>query len=230
MANSQYDQDWVDRYVRSELDDDELAAFELAMMESETLQSAVEEALALRELLTHDAAEAEEDGAEEADSMLVPGPPSKGWQPLALAASLVLAVFSTVMFWRVGNEAQTLRLQVDALSQPVSSVLEVPLDIMRSGNADRPDLIIRKPGAGSLMRLSVELTPQAREIDELTFSLANASGETLTSWKAAPQPDGRVAVLLRPELLPPGFVKLNISDTDGEPVDSRLLEFLPPEP
>ena len=44
-------QEWVDRYVRDELSVEEIAAFELALLDSPEMQKELETTLALRQLL-----------------------------------------------------------------------------------------------------------------------------------------------------------------------------------
>jgi len=48
--------------------------------------------------------------------------------------SVVRAVFSTTMFWKVSNESADLQHQIVFLRQPNSKILPVQIDIMRSAS------------------------------------------------------------------------------------------------
>jgi hypothetical protein len=149
------------------------------------------------------------------------------WQPLALAASVVLAVFSTTMYWQVSNKAGTLQSEITAMSQPRTSVLTVPVDIMRSADSQTPDVMVRKPEGNALLVLDVELSPAVAALGRVRMSLRDAQAVELLTWDSGRFDDGRVTVAFDARKLPDGKVWLEMSDGQGRVIDRRLLEFLP---
>jgi len=221
MAKQTSNQKWVDRYIRDELAVEETVEFEQALMESPAMQQDLEASLALREaLLLEPEQSVTQDG-------LLPEPLSGGgnWQTMALAASVLLAAFSTVMFWKVSNDTAGLRSQLDLLSQPRTEVLTVPVNIMRSVGSLSPDVIIQKPAGHSAILLDIELGPTAVEFENLEFELVDDGGAPITSWIAAPTRSGRARVLLNNEQVPSARLWLQISSSEGQVLERRLLEF-----
>ena len=221
MAKQTSKQVRVDRYVRDELAVDETVEFEQALMESSAMQQDLETALGLREAL-----------------LLVPEqnlprngllpeflPGGGNWQPVALAASLLLAVFSTVMFWKVSNDSAGLQNQLDLLNQPRTQLLSVPVNIMRSASSRTPDVIIQKPLGHSAILLDIELGSAASELEELIFELVDDGGVAISSWNAAPTQSGRASVMLSSERIPSARLWLQISSGQGRTLERRLLEF-----
>lgn len=221
MYEQSSSQKWVDRYVRNLMTMDEIAAFEDTLMESPGLQQDLEAALALRELLSRESVQ------EPFIAEMLPQsvPRVRHWQSMALAATVVLAVFSTVMFWKIGNDSADLQRQLDQLSQPRTQVLNVPLNIMRSAGGRTPDAIIQKPAGHAAILLDIELTPAARQLDAVNFSLLDQAGASVVSWSAAPTPQGHATVLLNSEQVPAAQLWLEISSPRGDLVERRLLEF-----
>lgn len=215
--------DWVDRYLRNGLTTDEEAVFETALLDSPDLQLQLETALGIRQAVLLQAAMGEAEKAY---------PPSgldarNHWQPLALAASVVLAVFSTTMYWQVSNKAGMLQSEITAMSQPRSSVLTVPVDIMRSAGSQTPDVIVQKPDGNALLVLDVELSPAVAALGQVRMSLRDAQAVELLAWDSGGFDDGRVTAAFDARKLPNGKVWLEMADGQGRVIDRRLLEFLP---
>jgi hypothetical protein len=137
----------------------------------------------------------------------------------------ILAVFSTVMFWKVSNDSAQLQRQLVSLSQPRTQVLTVPVNIMRSAGQHTPDVIIQKPTGHSAILLDIELGSRARELDRLAFALVDETGNSISDWIDAPTPDGRASVVLNSEQLPASRLWLQISSINGQALERRLLEF-----
>ncbi|MDX1554661.1 MAG: hypothetical protein R3212_01410, partial [Xanthomonadales bacterium] len=161
----------VDRYVRDELAPEEMAAFETELLESPDLQEELETVLALRaglqrESVQQPATAANDHVSEAMDSR-------SGWQRLALAATVVLAVMSTVMWWQAGNEVADLERQLNLMSQPRGDVLTVAVPIMRSAGGQTPDVIVLKPRGQAAILLDIELGLRARVEGALAFALVD---------------------------------------------------------
>ena len=221
MAKQSSRKVWVDRYVRDEMVVDETVEFEQALMESPAMQQDLETALGLREALLLEPKQSV------SRNILSPEPlPGGGnWQPVALAASVLLAVFSSVMFWKVSNDSAGLQNQLDLLRQPWTQVLTVPVNIMRSASNRTPDEIIQKPVGHSAILLDIELGPAASKLEELVFELVADDGTVISSWNAAPVQNGRASVLLNSEQVPSTRLWLQISSSAGQKLGRRLLEF-----
>lgn len=219
MADHEFNNEWVDRYVRDELSADEEAAFEEALLEDANLQAEVEAALGIRETLRLDA-----QANDSADVRQLPV--RNQWNTLAMAASVLLAVVSTTLFWRASVETGQLREQVESLKQP-RTVLQVPVDIMRSSGGT-PDVIIQKPAGQGAVLLDIELSPAFQGLDRIAFELQNVSGESLLTWQGAPGVNGRASAVLNSETLPDSVLQLNLSDPSSDAREVRLLEFRSP--
>lgn len=216
-------QDRVDRYVRDELSPEETAAFETELLESPAMQKELETVLALRGAL---ALEAETQEARAAGNEAnEPLSENANWRRLALAASVALAVFSTVMLWKVGNDAAGLERELQALGQPRTELLTVAVPIMRSASEQTPDVIIQKPAGRAAILLDIELGLAAREQNRLEFALVDPEGATVLAWQSAPAADGRATAVINSEHLPASRLWLQINAGDGEPLERRLLEF-----
>ncbi len=213
--------EWVDDYVRDRLPADEEAAFEEALLEDAELQAQVEVALGMREALNNDS-ELELQGA-------MPARPSAGnsWSGYALAASVALAIVSTTLYWQAGVENDRLINQIESLGQPVGSVLHVPVNIMRSGGQSTPDVIVQKPEGRAAILLDIELGTKARGEAQLSFELLDPSGEPVLTWQSSPTSEGRTSVVLSSEQIPASRLWLQISDSSGNELERRLLEFRP---
>jgi hypothetical protein len=138
---------------------------------------------------------------------------------------VILAVFSTVMFWKVGNDSADLQHQVDLLSQPRTQVLTVPVNIMRSAGSQTPDVIVQKPTGHAAILLDIELAPPSRQLDDVHFALLDQGGKAVANWVATPSPQGRASVLLNSEQIPVSQLWLEISSRSGDLIERRLLEF-----
>ena len=223
MRDQNYYGEWVDQYLRNKLSEADEEAFETALLESSELQQELETALALRKVLERASEDAmASDEADPPQQLLNSG---SGWRPMALAASILLAVVSTVMWWKSGNDLATLERQVQAMSEPLTEVLTVPVNIMRSGSQTTPDVIIQKPQGRAAILLDIELGLQAREEAGLNFELVNAEDTTILAWQSAPNAQGRSTAILHSEQMPASMLWLKISTAEGDPIEQRLLEF-----
>ena len=223
MAENTSRQQWIDRYVRNDLTVEEITEFELALMESPQMQKGLEAVLGLREALLLEPDPGQETGVDD----LLPESLSGGgnWRSLAMVASVLLAVFSTVMFWKVSNDSAALQNQLDLLSQPRTVLLTVPVNIMRSASSQEPDVIVKIPTGHSAMMLDIELNPASRQQPSLGFALLDEAGTAVLKWSATAGATGHVEALLNSEQVPASRLWLEISSEDGQVLDRRLLEF-----
>lgn len=211
--------DWVDRYVRNELGEEEEFEFEVALLGSEELKKELEAALSIKFLLR--------DQAKIADAVSVVHKAAKRahWQNFALAASVVLAVISTTMYLRVSVENHQLSESVAELNEPRTGVLIVPVNIMRSAASQTPDVRILKPEGHSSIILDIELAPVSLHADSLSFNLVQDQSLAEFSWTAFPTSNDRVRVAINTEAIKEGLYWLEISNSRGEILERRLLEF-----
>jgi len=216
--------DWVDRYVRDELSEEEVVDFEERLLTDSELQSQLEAVLVMKEALKL-ASEAETDPAEDA----VVAPWRNQWSPMAIAASVLLAVVSTTLYWRSNVEIGHLQDQVAALQAPRTSVLTVPVDIMRSAGSATPDVIVEIPSGHSAIVLDIELSARFQNLPSVDFELIPQDSEAVLAWAAAPAGADTVKVVLDSEVVPVGLIQLRMSDPDSDVQESRLLEFRGPD-
>ena len=214
MAEQHFDPD-VDRYVLNQLDPEEEAAFEARLLEDAGLQAEVEAALGIVTAVRL--------GGEESRAAARGNP----WTSYALAASIALAVLSTVMYWHASVESGDLQNRLDALRSPQANVLTVPVDIMRSADKSTPDAIIQKPTGNGAVVLDIELPARFQQSNSIDFTLRDAAGASVLAWSSAPDARGRARVLLQGGTVPEGRVELEMSANDGQLTDSRLIEFRP---
>lgn len=219
---SKYD-DWVDRYVRDELSEEEVEAFEERLMTDGDLQNQLEAVLLMKEALKLES-ESEADSAR--DAVVVPW--RNQWSPMAIAASVLLAVVSTTLYWRSNVQIGHLQDQVAALQAPRTSVLTVPVDIMRSAGSATPDVIVEIPAGHGAIVLDIELSARFQNLRAVDFELLTQDSEVALAWTAAPVGSDTVKVVLDSEVVPTGMVQLRMSDPDGDVQESRLLEFRKP--
>ena len=220
MSEYNIDNDWVDRYIRDELSAEEEIAFEERLLDDPELQQQLQAALAIRESFSRTDLMTD-------DEVNTSFSTTRGnsWTPLAMAASVILAVVSSTLLWRANIESAELRQQINELHQPRTRVLNVPIDIMRSSGKSTPDAIIQKPDGQAAIVLDIELSGRFQKADEIHFELREESAsEVLLAWSAQPPTDNRATVILNSESLPDGRVILSISATGIQP-ESRLLEF-----
>lgn len=221
MAEHHYDSEWIDRYLRNELTEEQEAEFETALLDSTQLQQDLEAAMGVRQALLLDEELPARDTGEALDGPMAAG---SRWQSLAMAASVVLAVFSTTMYWRESNQAAGLQSEIAALRQPRGNVLTVPVDIMRSGTDQTPDVIVRKPEGAAIIVLDIEASQAVIGLDTIQMDLREPQGQVLLSWTARADSGGRIRSALDVSTLPAG--KLWLEMGQGEKVlDRRLLEF-----
>lgn len=217
---------WVDWYVNGDLSAEDTEAFETALLESSELQNDLETALALQGVFSWKSPE-HENAVSEPRPMQLRSDPGH-WHQLALAASVILAVVSTVMWWKTGNHAGDLERQVQALSLPVSEVLKVEVPIMRSAGSRTPDVIVQKPEGRAAVLLDIELGLAAREKAQLAFTLMDPEGTTVLAWQSVPRATGRATVVIPAAQIPASRLWLQINDSDGNILERRLLEFRDP--
>lgn len=223
MPDPSADEYWVDWYLRDELSAEDEAAFETAVLESPELQNELEASLALRAALARDARDARR--ADRIEPARAPRSEWGGWKALPLAASVTLAVLSTVMWWKADNEAVGLERQLEVLAQPASRVLTVDVPIMRSFSAETPDVIIQKPEGRAAILLNIELGLQSRELALLNFALVDPAGKTVVAWQSAPGREGRATAIIENRQIPASRLWLQISSGEHELLERRLLEF-----
>ena len=221
MDNSEYSDDWIDRYLRNELSADKEAEFETMMLGSPELQRRLETAMAVQQALLWDDELGESGQAEPLQDLDA----RNNWQPFALAASLVLAVFSTTMYWKISIEAAAFQSEIAALNQPRTGVVMVPVDIMRSAGSQTPDVIIRKPEGNALLALDIELSHATQAANLARLSFRDPQGVELISWESGNIENSRVIAVFNAKQLPNGRVWLEMTDVQGKVIDRRLLEF-----
>lgn len=227
MIESRAMSNQVDRYVRGEFDPAETAAFEAELLESPELQDALETALGLRRTLEFERT-LNEAGQVSHDTPAGPrGPLPSRWKSWALAAPLMAAAVTASLWWRTGAENEQLHARIADLDRPVSTVLSVPLDVMRSSNPGVPDVFIRKPEEAAVLIIDLEVAPRLALAPALDLELRAEQGDELARWSATPDADGRIQIAHRADLLPDGRLTLRISDPASGGSDIRLIELLP---
>ncbi len=225
MADERLNSDWVDDYIRGRLSEAEQTAFEEQLMDDPSLQDELEVALAVRSTLQ--GVDAQDEAATGAGAM--PDnrkdgfAPTGRWAPYAMAASVVLAVVSVTLLWRESVRTDELRRQVAALEAPVTGVLSVPVDIMRSAGGRTPDVILVKPESG-LVVFDIEVAPRFRSLQDLVLSLRSEDGSEVFSSKVTADRHGRVTIALRSDQLPVGLNELHMTHPGLEGHDARLIE------
>ena len=75
------------------------------------------------------------------------------------------------------------------------------------------------------MILDIELSRALAGAGQVNLVLRNLQDEELFSWESANITGGRLSTAFQASSLPAGKVWLELSDTAGKTVDSRLLEF-----
>jgi len=220
MDKTEFNKDWIDRYVSNLLSAEEETEFELELLESPALQQQVETAMAIRQALV-----LERDLDQSVfTSKAAPG---NSWQNLALAASVLLAVFSSTMYWKAGNEVRDLREEVGSPGAPLGGLLTVPVDIMRSSGSQIPDVVIKKPDGNTAVVLDIELGSSTSAMKSVHMNLVDQKGEKLLSWVSEVTATGRAQAVFLTDQLPVGQTWLEMTDADGHVLERRLIEFLP---
>lgn len=214
MAKYEITEDWVDRYLRDELDDDERDAFELELMDSPELSKSLAAAMGMQQALELDEAHLSDTDPGE----ISPLGPLRGWRTFALAASLVLAVFSTTMYWRTSH-------QLSALQAPVGQVLTVPVEVMRSANDIEAPRAVAIPDEATLVLFDIEIPADHSDEPVLNMRLSTRAGQEIMSWQSNPLPSGNHNVAVRASQLPQVQVVLEARNPEGELIYRRLLEF-----
>lgn len=212
--------DWIDRYVKDELSDEEVVLFEEQLINDSQLQSQLEAVLVIKEALKSD----HESGTEFTESEFISAKRNQ-WSSMAIAASVVLAVVSTTLYWRTSVEVGHLQQQLTSLKSPRSTVLSVPVNIMRSGGATTAGTIIQKPGDNGVIVLDIELSAGFHKLETINFQLQTDTQTPALEWSAAPNSSGRTTVVLNADVVPDGMVRLTIADPSGDLLESRLLEI-----
>ncbi len=238
MMNKPYDNDWIDRYLRNTLSDQDEADFETALLQSVDLQRAVENVLCIRQALRlqqrTEAANPVVVGNVELVESAAPGKTSdrakarddrRNWGSAAMVATVVLGVFSTTAWWQSSQQVAVLQDELAVLSQPRTDVLTVPIDIMRSGGGLTPDAVIEVPVENSVLVLDVELGMQAAGQDKLLARFRDLDRSEIMAWVTGPVENGRIKLVFDAPQMPQGTVWLELSSKNDELLDKRLLEF-----
>lgn len=219
----------VNLYVKGQLNAEETMAFETDLLESPKLQEALESVLSLQRVLDIEQQLSDAGVADETGAYAPRRQQLLNVRTLSMAASILLAAGAGVLLWHSEMENTQLQSQISTLSQPVGSVLTVPLDIMRSAPSATPDVRIRKMPGPALLVLDVEVSSRMANAQVLELGLLGEQGDELASWSARPAPGGRVQLAFRSDHVPDGLLSLTISDPESGASDKRLLELLPPE-
>ena len=225
MTEHPADIELVDRYVRNEMTGDEEADFELRILKSPQLQEHVQIALAIKESFKLEEMLGESYSGTNNTNRYNPG---NSWVQMTLAASVLLAVVSTLMWAKFNVESNQLKRQIAELNRPQTSVLTVPVSIMRSSGSGTSGVIVQKPSDGSIIQMDIELSAQSQAQDLLRFTLVSSASEPFIRWQESPTTNGGLTVLIRSEQIPTGLVQLQISDVAGNILDRYFLEFLAP--
>jgi hypothetical protein len=223
MADRIFDSGWVDRYVCNQLTSDEELEFEGALFDSPALRGDVEAALSLQSLLQMEGEAGEVPVAETVSARTRQMP----MQSLAMAASLLVGVIGVSLWLYRASDIDELQRQVAELQSPYSEVSIRRLDVLRSSGATSGHLV-RKPGAGGLLVLDVELSASAKRYPELEISLRDASGAALGSWHGTTADRERVTLAIPARQLAAGDAKLEMR-ADGEVVETWPVSILPDE-
>jgi len=213
----------TDHYVRNKLSDAEQAAYELRLLESPELQDELEATLALQQALRLEKKSAPP-STDHTDPVKLPSHP---WQNFALAASLAVVAISLVLVFSSRQEISELNKQIIDMGQP-RTVLNVPVQIMRSAGDEIPDVIIQIPSGHAAVLLDIELSGRSAAHPNLQFALQNEPAEAIISW-ASSTSNNRSSFVLNAETLPTGKIWLRILDASGAQLERRLLEFRAPE-
>ncbi len=217
----------ADRYVRGDLEPSAIADFEAELLESPELQDAVELALGLKLLVGSGHRQAVPNPVARLEQRKPSFQGEVQWYRWGLAATILLTVATTQLYWRADNRNEELQKVVDQLNQPVGKVFAVPLDIMRSARSESPDVIIRKPAQDSVMILDIELQPDMARSSLIRLTISSISGEVIHSLDTAPAANGRVQIALNTAAISSGQYHLEIDSDIANRVDQRMFELLP---
>lgn len=238
MMNRPYDNDWIDRYLRNTLSDQDEAEFETALLQSVDLQRAVENVLCIRQALRlHQRTEAANPvvvgNVEHVETAAAGARPDRAkelsgrhsWGSAAMVATVLLGVFSTTAWWQASQKVSVLQDELAVLGQPRTDVLTVPIDIMRSGGGLTPDAVIEVPADNSVLVLDVELGLKAAGEDKLLARFRDLDRSEMMAWETGEVENGRVKLVFDAPRMPQGTVWLELSSSNDELLDKRLLEF-----
>jgi hypothetical protein len=226
MNDEDVQREWVDRYLLDRMTEDEVVAFETALLESSELQSELEAALATRAALRRvSETEINEPAANDIAEI---GRPGVRLQSIALAATLVLAVVSNVMWWNTADRSSEPGNGAFAPGHADTNVLTVAVPIMRSASGQTPDVIVQKPEGPAAIVFDIELGMTARAQPQLEFKFVDLEGTPFLSWHQAPDRNGRATVAIQNFQIPAARFWLEVLGAEGERLERRLLEFRPP--
>lgn len=221
MADRIFDSSWVDRYVLNELSHDEALAFEAALFDSEALRSDVEAALSLQSILSLD----EETSTEALSSSEQAPRRAQPWQPLAMAASLVVGVFGFAMWLTSSSEISDLRERLTELSQGASEIVIKRIDVTRSSSTASGTPVL-KPDGNALLVLDIELSSRTENLDQVRINLIHENDNVLSSWSGDTTDLDRVSLGVRASQLPEGSLSLEFHRADGELLEKRRIEII----
>jgi len=223
--NKQIDsREWVDKYLKGQLSDEEVVEFEERLIDDVQLQHELETELALTQAVKLQA------GTEPGISEITRGNPRVNqWSSLAIAASVLLAIVSTLFYWRTSVEAGRLQDQLVALNAPRTSVLNVLVNTKRAGGPSGVVATVQKPDENAEIILDIELPAGFSELASIGFELRSDKPEADLAWNAPGTRSSRARVALNSELIPNGVVQLLILDPSGElEAKTYMLEFREP--
>lgn len=123
---------WVDRYVRNELDDADLQAFELFMLDHPEVQDEVLTAITLKQGLPEALSAIEKSGTGSSWLSRLIG---TGLQPAFGIAGSALAVTFAVLFIMANSEVNELEGQLNAMQGPQGDIATAYLPQVRSADA-----------------------------------------------------------------------------------------------
>lgn len=221
MADRILDSSWVDRYVLNALSEEEATEFEAALFDSEALRRDVEAALSLQSILSID-----ETSNAEAQSVTARIPHRvQSWQPLALAASLLVGVVGIAMWFTSSSEVTNLRGQISKLNQASSEIVIKRIDVTRSSSAASGTPVL-KPAGDALLVLDVELSSRTKGLDRVQVGLVDETGITLSSWSGDTTNRDRVSLGIRSGQLRGGSLSIEFRQSDGELLEERPITII----
>ena len=216
--------EWIDRYLKGQLSDEEVVEFEERLIDDIQLQHELETELALMEAIKLDS----ETGANVTELKNSVTNVNQ-WSSMAIAASVLLAIVSTLFYWRTSVETGHLQQQLAELRAPRTSVLNVLVNTKRANNKSNPVAIVQKPGEHAEIILDIELPAGFPGLDSIGFELRSNKPEADLAWTATGPNPNRIKVALNSELIPSGMIELHTLDPSGKLKEEiYILEFREP--
>ena len=176
----------TDRYVNDNLSPAEVKEYELRLLEGPEMLDDLEDTLVLKKALKLDQARShiyQNAGVPEIGSR-------PNWMQWALAASVVLLVFSSAFHLTSRNDNKFLKNLVTQLEQPRDNIIIATVKIMRSANNKVPGSIILLPNKNSTVLLEIELGSRSRAAQQLLFKLESEDKSINLTWSGSPDVGG----------------------------------------